>query len=84
MFACYVVLFQLPAGPVHTFTKSQVRRWPLTARNRLAGREHISVKGPADYLGQAGKFSLRVEVSILHETNPDSRFLRNIGNVRDT
>ena len=84
MFVCYVVLFPLPAGLVHTVTKSQVRRWPLTARNRLAGREQIVVKGPADHLDQAGKLSMRVEVSIVRETNPWSPFLLNIGNVRDS
>jgi len=60
MFACYVGLFPLYAGPVHTVTKPQVRRRPLTARNRLAGREHIFVKGPAYHLDHVGKLSLCV------------------------
>jgi len=78
------VLFPLPAGLVHTVTISQVRRWPPTARNRIAGREHIVVKGPPEHLDQTGKFSMLVEVFVVHETNPGSRFLRNIGNFRDT
>ena len=83
MFVCYVVLFPLPAGLVHTVTTSLVRSWPLTARNRIAGREHIVVKGPADHLDRAGKFSMRVDVFIVHDTNPGSRFLPNIRNVQD-
>jgi hypothetical protein len=83
MFVCYVVLFPLSAGPIHTVTTSQVRLWPLTARNRIAGREHNFVKGPADHLDRAGKFSMRVEVFIVHETNRGSRFLRNVENIQD-
>jgi hypothetical protein len=70
-------------GFVSCTLKTSTHNKNFTARNPLAGREHIVVKGPADRLDQAGKILLCAEVFKVHKTNPGSRLLRNIGNVWD-
>jgi len=64
------------------FTIKFVGTGPSSYKKRIY-RAAVSQRLRNIDLDQAGKLSMCVEVFVVHETNPGSRFLRNIGNVRD-